>query len=83
MSDIRLVDGVVIIPASNIVKFAFNMAECIDGYKTWEEMESWHQAEINLKYGRYTEKEYEEVPQFEIDRYEQMIIELKEEYGDE
>lgn len=80
--EITIVDGVVHIPYQSIVDFAYNMLECCDDLKTWGEMEQWHQDEVNRLYGRYTEKEYEEVPKEEIDKYEayrQMLIDEENE----
>jgi len=80
MSEIKVIDGVVHIPYQSIVEYAYMIAENCDGYRTFEELEDQHQKEVNRIYGRYTEKEYEEVPQEEVDKYDAYIQELKDEW---
>lgn len=70
MDKITVIDGVVHIPYKNIVNFAYNMLECTGDIKTFDEMEQWHQAEVNMKYGKFTEKQYEEVPKEEAEKYQ-------------
>lgn len=80
MSEIKVIDGVVHIPYQSIVEYAYMIAENCDGYRTFEELEDQHQKEVNRIYGSYTDKEYEEVPQEEIDKYDAFIQELKDEW---
>lgn len=80
MSEIKVIDGVVHIPYQSIVEYAYMIAENCDGYRTFEELEDQHQKEVNRIYGQYTDKEYEEVPQEEIDKYDAFIQELKDEW---
>jgi hypothetical protein len=80
MSEIKVIDGVVHIPYKSILEYAYKVAENCEGYRTFEELEDQHQQEVNRVYGRYTEKEYEEVPQEEIDKYDAFIQELKDEW---
>lgn len=81
--EIRVVDGIVHIPAQNLIDFAYSMLQNSDGFKEWYEMESWHQWEVNRIYGRYTEKKYEEVPQEAIDKYEEYRLDLIKEMEDD
>lgn len=80
MSEIKVIDGVVHIPYQSILDYAYMIAENCEGYRTFEELEHQHQQEVNRIYGQYTDKEYEEVPESEIEKYDEFIKELKEEW---
>lgn len=75
MNRVYTKDGIVYIPFQDIVDFAYSCAVSTSAL-SWDEMEIWHQEEINKEYGIYTEKVYEDVPQEEIEKYEDWLKDL-------
>lgn len=79
-TEIKVINGVVHIPYQSILDYAYMILENSNGYPSFENMEWQHQQEVNRVYGRFSEKEYEEVPFEEIQKYNEYVKELRDEW---